>query len=501
MNKFSRTARSMTFAAIVGLSMGVTAPAALAQDYSTAINPGAATGGAGAGNIDFSQTGAITIHKRIGAEKGVNNSGIDLGDSAPGTKIGDGRVKFKITKVEADLKTNEGFADAKKLTTESAKKVGETTAKEVTGGQAAFDGLELGVYYVEEEVIEQPTVGQAQLVPSKPFLVFVPTTGPGGNAWNYNVHVYPKNSESKVEKTVVDKGKNTNDEYTYSISGDAPAFGNERQLTKFQFQDKLDKRLTQPKVLGITAGDVKLEVGDWQVTNVDLFTVELNSKGLEKVKSGVKVTMTFSVKRTEVGEDIKLENEATVIFNNPSTGDDFTQKTNKVETYHGKLKVLKQDNDSNEALKGAKFELYRCQKDTTLDALAGEQKLTVNGLESWATDDKGELVINGLHITDFEDGKEVSETYKYCLVETEAPAGYKKLTEPVKVTFTRNAVAATDSGLAGDDAVTLVAKVNNLRQDTPDLPMTGGAGVGILAAIGAAIVAAGAWFARRGTKN
>ncbi|MHD0227287.1 LPXTG cell wall anchor domain-containing protein [Corynebacterium diphtheriae] len=31
--------------------------------------------------------------------------------------------------------------------------------------------------------------------------------------------------------------------------------------------------------------------------------------------------------------------------------------------------------------------------------------------------------------------------------------------------------------------------------------MTGGAGVGILAAIGAAIVVAGAWFARRGAKN
>nr|WP_244659201.1 LPXTG cell wall anchor domain-containing protein [Corynebacterium diphtheriae] len=29
------------------------------------------------------------------------------------------------------------------------------------------------------------------------------------------------------------------------------------------------------------------------------------------------------------------------------------------------------------------------------------------------------------------------------------------------------------------------------------MPLTGGAGVGILAAIGAAIIGAGAWFARR----
>ncbi|CAB0578307.1 fimbrial protein [Corynebacterium diphtheriae] len=42
-----------------------------------------------------------------------------------------------------------------------------------------------------------------------------------------------------------------------------------------------------------------------------------------------------------------------------------------------------------------------------------------------------------------------------------------------------------------------VAKIKNLRQDTPNLPLTGGAGVGILAAIGAAIIGAGVWFARR----
>ncbi|UWE99492.1 LPXTG cell wall anchor domain-containing protein [Corynebacterium diphtheriae bv. mitis] len=44
-------------------------------------------------------------------------------------------------------------------------------------------------------------------------------------------------------------------------------------------------------------------------------------------------------------------------------------------------------------------------------------------------------------------------------------------------------------------------EVVNSDDTTPNLPMSGGAGVGILAAIGAAIVAAGAWFARRGAKN
>lgn len=57
MNKFSRTARSVTFAAIVGLSMGVSAPAAIAQD--TAINQ--AAGDSPLVNKDAK--GSLTIHK------------------------------------------------------------------------------------------------------------------------------------------------------------------------------------------------------------------------------------------------------------------------------------------------------------------------------------------------------------------------------------------------------------------------------------------------------
>ena len=68
----------------------------------------------------------------------------------------------------------------------------------------------------------------------------------------------------------------------------------------------------------------------------------------------------------------------------------------------------------------------------------------------------------------------------------------------MEINFTRKDIAATGEG---DDAVTLVANVDNVKQDTPNLPNTGGAGVGILAAIGAAIVAAGAWFARRTARN
>ncbi|MFA1426036.1 hypothetical protein [Corynebacterium diphtheriae] len=61
MNKFSRTARSVTFAAIVGLSLGVSAPGMVAQAEGVRIVETA--------NIDFSRKGKITIHKKISPTK------------------------------------------------------------------------------------------------------------------------------------------------------------------------------------------------------------------------------------------------------------------------------------------------------------------------------------------------------------------------------------------------------------------------------------------------
>ena len=185
------------------------------------------------------------------------------------------------------------------------------------------------------------------------------------------------------------------------------------------------------------------------------------------------------------------------IRDSPNTGNEVKNKTNEVVTYHGKLKVVKKDGkEAGKVLEGAEFELYQCTSATDLGT-----KLTVKEQDKWTTGADGTFTIDGLHLTDFEDGKEAPATKKFCLKETKAPAGYalpeKDVTE---IEFTRDNVAATGE-LEGDDQVTLVSEIENIKQDTPNLPMTGGAGVGILAAIGAAIVAAGAWFARRGSKN
>ena len=490
MNKISRTARSVAFAAIAGLALGVSAPGALAQE-----NPGAEQGAVNKANIDFTKKGSITLFKKKGAETKSRATGKEMagvpGEVLPG-------VTYKITKLDYDLQKDDWAAFPKSAADVKDDKKTAETKEETTGtdGKAAFTDLPLGIYLVEE------TNAPDGIVAGAPFIVSVPMVNEASDAWNYDVIAYPKNTETETKKTVKDADQNIQDTYTYTINADAPTWGEGKSLTAFRFEDQLDKRLDFQKVTEVKAGETALGAGDYEVNNPaengNKLVVKLTDQGLAKVKSGDKMSLTFEVKRKEVGDTTELKNQADVIFNNPNTGNEVKNKTNEVVTYHGKLKVVKKDGkEAGKVLQGAEFELYQCTSATDL----GESPLTVNGVDKWTTGEDGTFTIDGLHVTDFEDNKEAPATKKFCLKETKAPAGYalpeKDVTE---IDFTRDKIAEIGE-LNGDDKITLVSEIDNIKQDTPNLPMTGGAGVGILAAIGAAIVAAGAWFARRTARN
>ncbi|MDK7134910.1 SpaH/EbpB family LPXTG-anchored major pilin [Corynebacterium sp. UMB4614] len=489
MKKNSLTIRSVTFAAIAGLSLGIAAPGSIAVAQNDSIEQ---TQEAQKGNIDFSKKGSLTLFKKKGAESSEAATGKEM-QNVPGEALAG--VTFKITKLNFDLQNGdwtkfpETAADVK-----DADKSGPTF-EQTTGadGKVSFENLDLGIYLVEE------TNAPDGIVTGAPFIVSIPMVNEASDAWNYDVVAYPKNTETKTEKTVKDADQNIQDAYTYTINADAPTWGEGKELTAFRFEDQLDQRLDFQEVTEVKAGDTVLQAGDYTVNNPaengNKLVVKLTEQGLAKVKSGDKMSLTFDVKRKEVGGTTELKNQADVIFNNPNTGNEVKNKTNEVVTYHGKLKVVKKDGkETGKVLEGAEFELYQCTSANDL----GENPLTVNGANKWTTGADGTFIIDGLHVTDFEDNKEAPATKKFCLKETKAPAGYAKLEDPIEIDFTRENIASTADG---SDTVTLKKDIENVKQDTPNLPMTGGMGVGILAAIGAAIVAAGAWFARRGAKN
>ena len=432
MNKISRTARSVAFAAIAGLALGVSAPGALAQE-----NPGAEQGAVNKANIDFTKKGSITLFKKKGAETDSPATGKEMA-GVPGEALSG--VTYKITKLDYDLQNGDWATFPK--TAADAKGHETTTTFELTtddDGKVAFENLDLGIYLVEE------TKAPDGIVTGAPFIVSVPMVNEASDAWNYDVIAYPKNTETKTEKTVKDADKHIQDGYTYTINADAPTWGEGKSLTAFRFEDQLDQRLDFQKVTEVKAGDTVLETGDYEVNtpadNSNKLIVKLTDQGLQKVKSGDKLSLTFEVKRKEVGDTTELKNQADVIFNNPNTGNEVKNKTNEVVTYHGKLKVVKKDGkEAGKVLQGAEFELYRCA--SAQDKL--ENPLTVNGANKWTTGADGTITIDGLHVTDFADNAQVTDVKKFCLKETKAPAGYalpeKNVTE---IDFTRDKIAKT----------------------------------------------------------
>ena len=488
MKKNSLTIRSVTFAAIAGLSLGIAAPGSIAVAQNDSIEQ---TQEARKGNIDFSKKGSLTLFKKKGAESDTAATGKEM-DGVQGEPLAG--VTFKITKLNFDLQNGDWTKFPKTAADVKDADKSATAFEQTTGadGKVSFGNLDLGIYLVEE------TNAPDGIVTGAPFIVSIPMVNEASDAWNYDVVAYPKNTETKTEKTVKDADKNIQDAYTYTIKADAPTWGEGKKLTAFRFEDQLDKRLDFQKVTEVKAGDTVLQAGDYTVNNPaendNKLVVKLTEQGLAKVKSGDKMSLTFDVKRKAVGDTTELKNKAEVFFNNPNTGNEVKNETNEVVTYHGKLKVVKKDGkETGKVLEGAEFELYQC----TSAADLGSQ-ITIDGVNKWTTGADGTFTIDGLHVTDFEDNKEAPATKKFCLKETKAPAGYAELKDPIEIEFTRENIASTADG---SDTVTLKKDIENVKQDTPNLPMTGGMGVGILAAIGAAIVAAGAWFARRGAKN
>ena len=497
MNKNSLTLRSVTFAAIAGLSMSLAAPGAIAAPEVTVLAQEAGQDQAQApakANIDFSKKGSLTLYKKKGAESDTPATGKEM-QNVPGEALNG--VTFKITKLKFDLEKGDWTEFPKTAADVKDSDKTTTTYEKTTSGQgeAKFSNLPLGIYLVEE------TKTPDGIVAGAPFIVSVPMVNEASDAWNYDVIAYPKNSETKTEKTVKDADKHIQDAYTYTIKADAPTWGEGKELTAFRFEDQLDQRLDFQKVTEVKAGNTVLQAGDYEVNdpkaNGNKLVVKLTEQGLAKVQSGDKLSLTFETKRKEVGDTTELKNQADVIFNNPNTGNEVKNKTNEVVTYHGKLKVVKKDGkEANKVLEGAEFELYQCTSASDLGA-----QVTVKNVSTWTTGADGTFSIDGLHVTDFEDNKEATATKKFCLKETKAPAGYVLPENNVtEIEFTRKNIAKTGE-LKGDDEVTLVSEIDNIKQDTPNLPMTGGAGVGLLGALGALIAAAGVWFARRNAKQ
>ena len=207
-----------------------------------------------------------------------------------------------------------------------------------------------------------------------------------------------------------------------------------------------------------------------------------------QTNKGKAFTVTYYAKVNKDAVVTEKNNAQLEYGNNLKETTKTTPSEAKTPTYP--LDILKKEKTSEKELAGAKFSLYT----TEADAKAGTNAITVSGSDGKYVVDptskntvfesvasiEGEnynLHVNGLKAGD------------YWLVETEAPAGYNKLTAPIKVTIKKSADADVNNWTISKDGVDEKDKIIDIENSTGSLlPSTGGRGAIAFAVIAALLV-------------
>ena len=559
-------AAGLTFAG----SAGIAAQDALAQTTNATAPTARATEQlAESSTIPEGDNFSLTVNKRY------NPTELRIGTGQEDEQISGGAlngVTFEIKKLKGDNRDQKEFNRLAKLTQDYNKAGADKSGFELDfdnavppqdkatagQGQAKFEDLPAGAYLVTEtkhdgglpadEGFEKN--GTETLVPADPFIVFLPMTDPTGKEWISNVNVYPKNSFARAEKAVVDKDKHAlnQENITYTLTGVVPSAKEGEKLDWFGLRDAYNNTEITPNLDSITVkivnadGETKVEKpnfavaqdkgfgskkdGDFASDANDGFFIGVNSSLL---KPGDKVVATVEAKLLEGSKkNQEVENSVREYFRtskdeagfkpvppetppNDPPGDTPPNETpnDKVVSYFGNIQVFKtgEENGKRTALKGAKFEVGKCNSEGT----AFDGKALAEGV----TGDDGTFTFEGLHVTDYADDEEIVDPGKYCLRETDAPAGYtfdknkvypldlkretKKGAQPADFTTKTD----LQHGDYTDDGTVIMngVAINNLKRNVPFLPNTGGMGVLIMALAGLTIIGGGVYAARRNSQS
>lgn len=474
---------------------------------------GMATAAPSASSIDPDTPGSLTIHKYAGSTwEGATNNGQEIAaDDIPEDAVGLAGVTFKVCRVgtpteveglSGDPSEEDGFYPLNvnnpnawplitKLNTDINASANHALPSPyivsdqpddcrdlVTNesGVASWDGLAQGVYYVTETDVPA-TVAEKVL----PFLVTVPMANNLDSSWIYDVHVYPKNAVTELEKEAVDPGPlGVGSNIEWNIVQEAPKTQND--ITSYRLLDKLDSRLTYvPDSSTVSLGGTALEAADYEITTTPQLTMTLTTAGLAKLNASTdrEVVWNFKTTVTSIGEGI-IENQGVVWVNNPDGTWDDGEPSDKVSSNWGAVKINKIDTKGGLGLKGAIFQAFGSEAEANAclanvvsakgflpagcdnaivvyrDSAGSEIPV---GLDKFTTADDGTVTIPGLNV-----GINSDTERDYWLVEIVAPAGYVNDTSAAhKVTVTTGNITTTAT----------TETIENAQVPPSTLPMTG----------------------------
>ncbi|MGQ7364832.1 SpaH/EbpB family LPXTG-anchored major pilin [Streptococcus suis] len=488
-------------------------------------------------SADTSDNATVTIHKVKNYPNGnITNTGSEL--TLSGLEFLDG-ITYDVydvtsayhTKYNADYTptTAQDAADAARAhvqgtaghapTVPNATLVGTKTT--AGGGAATFSlpkksGGKDAVYVFVEQPKTGITKAENNLVLSFPVYELNSDNSYTDKELT-DIHLYPKNTTETIKpvKEITTKNSDGAERTNYNIgevigfklSTKIPAnigikevdgvtphyntFGlidtHDTTLAFDKEDDKHQLKVADTDIVLAKNTDYTIEVGKTTVEDKDkdTFTVKLTQAGINRLaeQGGKTLEFTYTMKLNKTAVmDSKNVNQVTVEYGRKT--DDFndvvTTPGDKKEVYTGGYRFIKTDVSTKKPLAGATF--------VVRNAATAGQYLKINDTTkeiSWVTSDadatkfttgaNGIVDIKGL-------------TYgTYYLEETQAPTDYVKLTE--RITFT----VAFDSY---NNTTTTPHNVANTPKGF--LPSTGGAGIILFVALGAAMVGlAGVYFTSR----
>ena len=213
-----------------------------------------------------------------------------------------------------------------------------------------------------------------------------------------------------------------------------------------------------------------------------------------QTNKGKEFTVTYYAKVNANAVVIEKNNAQLEYGNNPKETTKTTPSVVKTPTYP--LDILKVKKDTTDKLAGAKFKLYSNKTDA--DANDDTKAIKVSPVTPGVA---GNYVVDPTSsTTEFESVANIAGAdYNlrvnglaegtYYLVETQAPAGYNKLTAPIKIEITKSADTEVNNWKISKDGAVETDKIIDIANSTGSLlPSTGGMGTIIFAVIAAILV-------------
>lgn len=349
--------------------------------------------------------------------------------------------------------TDNNIAEFAQVANKEIQNQSPSDTKKATGDTLEFTGLKLGYYLVHPK-------GAASGTENPNSVISLTSTKP--IAETRIKATYPT-----IKKTVEEKSYDYGKEFEYALTGKVPDTKGYKKYV-YKMTDTLSEGLTlNTNSVRVTVGDEELNQHVTLVKEANKLVAEFDMPKLqEKVGKEVKITYKASLnEKAVIGKDGNINEVELEYSNDPHK--DTTEKTKDTKkVYTGAIKVIKYEAGHEEnLLSGAKFKLKN-----------NENKFYKfnNGKVTWVTEDQadeketkqeGTVEFKGL------------ENGTYYLMETEAPSGFNKLTEEVKVIVDHK---------TQDKTVYQEAKVAN--NSGVELPGTGGMGTTLFAVLGGGII-------------